>query len=91
MPTTKEITTTAEVSLNDFDVNEIIEYLQSIHITKDEYDRLYNVLRKNKVLVRLSDAEPEYMFDNLADQFKFETCLEAMKKYSQEELQKRLL
>lgn len=87
---TKEVTAQATISLNDFDVDDIIGHLDDIHLNREELEQLHMVLKNNKVLVRLEDAEPQYMFDNLGDQYKFQICKEAMQKYSIEDIQKRL-
>lgn len=91
MATTKEITATAEVSLDAFDIDDIIDHLDHTHLTSDELNDLANIIRNKGVLVALDKEEGiELIFDNLSDQLKFEICQEAMQKYSIEELQKRL-
>lgn len=85
---TKTTTSTVEVTLDDFDTEEILEYLGSTHLTRSEVEKLKEILFENYGVDAF--GAHVYSLDNLGDQLKFEACKEAMEKYSLAELEKRL-
>lgn len=87
---TKTFTSEVDVSLNDFHDFEILDYVMENHWTKSELGQL-----KDFVLKELKDQAPEeaeYFFPvkTLADIQKYELLLEAFKKFTLPELERRL-
>jgi SOS response regulatory protein OraA/RecX len=87
MSTTQTFTARVDVSISDFEVNDIIDYLQDeCFLNEDQYNRLREIAEAN--LNDISDViiKPK----TLADKIKLDLITEVFDKYSLEELTRRL-
>ena len=87
---TKNVSVEVEYSLDDFDVDDIIDELRRRHLTQSELHELYDFTRK-----KLKKSAPrgnvvEVHVDSLLDKMKLDFVLEATEKFTLYQLEQKL-
>jgi hypothetical protein len=88
MSASQKFTATVNVSISDFDTDDIIDYLRDeCFLNADQIETLQDIIDEKNIDI---DKEVVIKPKTLADRMKLELIAEVFDKYSQAELERRL-